>query len=95
MSKCTYTFPCDIGDTIYVIHSETNHKLNVLHGLGNLNKVYTQQVKVLIAFSSGRTGVYAGVSGDESYKHLNLVQDFGVYWFLKKEDAEEALKARK
>ena len=36
--------PCGIGADVYIIPSETNFRLNILHGHGELNRVYHQIV---------------------------------------------------
>ena len=36
--------PCGVGDTVYVIPSEVNYKLNIINGFGENNRVYEQVV---------------------------------------------------
>ena len=37
--------PCEIGDDVYFIPSETNYKLNILQGYHESNRVYHQTVE--------------------------------------------------
>lgn len=78
--------PCAVGDTVYVILSKTNYKLNIINGLGENNRVYEQVVNrieisktgYLLATCDGMASVV-----DAFYKKN---------WFLTREEAEAALK---
>lgn len=78
--------PCAVGDTVYVIPSETNYKLNIISEHSENNRVYEQIVNrieisntgYLLATCDGMASVV-----DTFYKKT---------WFLTKEEAEAALK---
>lgn len=85
LSIC-YRVPCKIGDTIYVIPSEVNYRLNILSGHEENNRVHEQVVNRI---EIGRYGYFLSTCDgmasavEESYK---------ATWFLTKEEAEAALK---
>ncbi len=78
--------PCAVGDTIYVIPSNVNYKLNIISGHSENNRVYEQVVDrieigkygYLLSTCDGMASVV-----EESYK---------ATWFLTREEAEAALK---
>lgn len=82
--------PCKVGDVIYKIQSETNHKLNVLSGKPELNKVYEQRICRIELYENG---VFLPVTCDGMCSVHSAF--FGVDWFLTREEAEAALKKRK
>lgn len=45
--------PCAVGDTVYVIPSETNYKLNIINGHSENNRVYEQVVNRIEISKSG------------------------------------------
>lgn len=78
--------PCAVGDTVYVIPSKANYKLNILNGHRENNRVYEQVVNRIEIFGNGYLlstcdGMQSVV--DKFYKET---------WFLTKEEAETALK---
>ncbi len=78
--------PCAVGDTIYVIPSEVNYKLNVLNGRKENNRVYEQVVdRIEISATGYLLSTCNGMMSviEESYK---------VTWFLAKKEAEATLK---
>lgn len=81
--------PCKVGDVIYKIPSETNHKLNVLSGKPELNRVYEQKICRIELYENG---VYMPVTCDGMCAAHSAF--FGVDWFLTREEAEAALKRR-
>ena len=83
-------FPCGIGADIYSIPSETHFKLNLLHGHGELNRVYHQRVFGITVHDKGW---YMEGDKDHEYGTSRLFLDvfYGVTWFLTEAEAEEAL----
>lgn len=79
--------PCKVGDTIYVIPSETNYRLNVLHNYSENNRVYEQVVNKISFFEDN---VYLLRTCDGM--HACLSECYKINWFLIKEEAEKALK---
>ncbi len=78
--------PCGVGDTVYVIPSEVNYKLNIINGFGENNRVYEQVVSRIEISKSGYLLVTCdGIRSvvDKFYKKT---------WFIKKEEAEVALE---
>ncbi len=78
--------PCAVGDTIYVIPSKTNYKLNILNGHEENNRVYEQAVNRIEISKSGYLLLTCdGMASviDKFYKET---------WFLVKKEAEAALK---
>lgn len=78
--------PCAVGDTVYVIPSKTNYKLNILNGRKENNRVYEQVVNRIEIFGNGYLlttcdGMQSVV--DKFYKET---------WFLTLEEAEAALE---
>lgn len=81
-----FEFPCKIGDTIYVIPSETNFKLNKLEKLDKNNKVYEQK---LFGFSIGSNDFFVYTCGGEDGK---AGKAYGETWFLTEEEAQKKLE---
>lgn len=78
--------PCAVGDTVYVIPSKVNYKLNILNGHKENNRVYEQIVNRIEIFKNGYListcdGMQSVV--DKFYKET---------WFLTEEEAKAALK---
>lgn len=79
--------PCKVGDTVYVIPSKTNRKLNILSRKPELNRVYEQKI---CRFEFYERGVFLAVTCDGiEYVHSAF---FGENWFLTRGEAEAALK---
>jgi len=78
--------PCSIGDTIYVIPSETNYRLNKLRRHEELNKVYCQKVHSIQMWNN-KDYLLTTCDGLQS-AHSRF---FNETWFLIKEEAEQAL----
>lgn len=77
--------PCVVGDTVYVIPSKTNYKLNIINGYGENNRVYEQVVNRIEISGNGYLIVTCDGAAsviDEFYKKT---------WFLTKKEAEAAL----
>lgn len=78
--------PCAVGDTVYVIPSKTNYKLNIINGYGESNRVYEQVVdRIEISRHGYLLSTCDGMQNviDKFYKET---------WFLTYEEAESALK---
>ena len=81
--------PCKAGDTIYVIPSETNFRLNILCNREENNKVYKQVVSEINFYENNE---YLLTTCDGLYSvHSRL---FNENWFLIYAEAEKALKER-
>lgn len=81
--------PCEIGDTIYVIPSRTNWRINNMYeSMKPLNRIYEQTVDGIHIYQSGYT-----VSSCEGAQHQPSVL-FGETWFLSRGEAAKALKER-
>lgn len=78
--------PCNIGDTIFVIPSKINFKLNVLNGYQNNNKVYAQ---VVCNFVLTKYGLM--INTCDGFCHVRDTER-GETWFLTMEEAAAALK---
>ena len=78
--------PVAVGDTVYVIPSETNYKLNIINGYSENNRVYEQ---ILNRIEITKTG-YLFVTCDGMASVVDAF--YKKTWFLTKEEAEAALK---
>lgn len=78
--------PCKVGDTVYVIPSLTNYRLNVLHGLSENNRVCEQKVHSVTMWKPDEWCLWTcdGVN-------LLLQQYYKITWFLTREEAQKAL----
>ncbi len=79
--------PCKFGDTVYVIPSETNRKLNAMKGFGHLNRVYEQKISKIEIFANNKY-LLTTCDGLQSV-HCDLYKET---WFLTQEEAERALR---
>ena len=78
--------PCRVGDTIYVIPSKTNYRLNIVNRQEKDNRIYEQVVDEVRFYPGGyqlQTSHGFGVAGETFYKET---------WFLTREEAEQKLK---
>lgn len=82
----TLKLPCKVGETVYVIPSLTNFRLNVLHGLSENNRVCEQTVHSVQMWKPDDWCLWTcdGIN-------LLLQRDYKETWFLSKEEAEKAL----
>lgn len=78
--------PCVLGDTVYVIPSKTNYKLNILNGHGENNRVYKQVVNRIEVSKNGY--LFSTCDGMASVTDVFYKET----WFLTQEEAEAALK---
>ena len=78
--------PCKVGDTIFVIPSKVNYKLNIVNGSPERNKVYEQVVHSIQIYNNGSfllTTCEGLCNATSTF--------FKETWFLVKEEAEQAL----
>lgn len=78
--------PCKIGDTIYVVPSEVNFRLNKLFHGGELNRVHKQPVVRFSVYPTG-TMIYT-CDGVEAVS----LETYGESWFLTEEEANKRLE---
>jgi len=88
--KDTIKLPCKVGDTIYVVPSETNFCLNAMFGHKTDNRIYEQIIESINFY---KAGVYIAVTCDGLY--TNHSEFLNENWFLTYEEAEEKLKKLK
>ena len=83
--------PCGIGSDIYFIPSKVNFRLNLLSGLTEGNTVFHQ---VVDRITFRKNGWYMECDADLEYGIGRILRDenYGVTWFLSKEEAEAKLK---
>jgi hypothetical protein len=81
--------PCKIGDTIYVIPSKTNYRLNIVNGHSENNKIYEQTVGQIEFFEED---VYVLITCNGlQCCHSKF---YKLNWFLTKPEAEAALEGK-
>lgn len=80
---------CAVGDTVYVIPSETNYKLNIISGHSENNRVYEQIVNRIEISNTG----YLLATCDGMASVVDIF--YKKTWFLTREEAEAALKELK
>lgn len=78
--------PCAVVDTVYVIPSKTNYKLNIINGHSENNRVYEQIIGRIEISNSG----YLLVTCDGMASVVDTF--YKKTWFLTREEAEAALK---
>lgn len=83
--------PCGIGSDIYIIPSKVNFRLNLLSGLTEENRGFHQ---VVDRITFRKNGWYMECDADLEYGIGRILRDenYGVTWFLSKEEAEAKLK---
>lgn len=82
---------CGIGSDIYFIPSKVNFRLNLLSGLTEENRVFHQ---VVDRITFRKNGWYMECDADLEYGIGRILRDenYGVTWFLSKEEAEARLR---
>lgn len=85
-NRCV-VLPCKVGDTVYVIPSEVNWRLNAATKLSANNRVYEQKVES-IRFFKASDWTIATCDGMEIHRS----DAFGKTVFLTREAADAALK---
>lgn len=78
--------PCKIGDTIYVVPSEVNFRLNKLFHGGELNRVYKQPVSSISVYLHDIV-IYT-CNGVE----MVSMKKYGERWFLTEGEANKRLE---
>ena len=78
--------PVAVGDTVYVIPSKTNYKLNIINGYSENNRVYEQIVNRIEISGNG----YLLITCDGMASVIDVF--YKNTWFLSRESAEAALK---
>lgn len=78
--------PCAVGDTVYVIPSKANYKLNIINECSENNRVYEQVVNRIEISNTG----YLLVTCDGMASVVDTF--YKKTWFLTREEAEAALK---
>lgn len=78
--------PCAVGDTVYVIPSEVNYKLNIINECSENNRVYEQVVNRIEISNTG----YLLTTCDGMASVVDTL--YKKTWFLTREEAEAALK---
>lgn len=78
--------PVNIGDTIYVVPSKVNFKLNVINGHEENNRVYHQVVDHIAIY---RGGYYLSTCDGSSGV---IEQSYSENWFLTEEEAQRRLE---
>ena len=78
--------PCKIGDTIYVVPSEVNFRLNKLFHGGELNHVYKQPVSSISVYPHD---IVIHTCDDVEMVCMKM---YGESWFLTEEDAKKRLE---
>ena len=79
--------PCKVGDTVYVVPSNTNYRINIVNGHTEYNRVYYQKVSNISIYS---VGTYSLITCEG----MGIVSsDFlGETWFLTENEANDKLK---
>ena len=93
--------PVKIGDTIYVVPSETNYRLNIVNGREEQNKVYEWTVSE-IRYNKHGYSVVCDVGDAQFYcnyeppknlcGHFDTEKYYGETWFSTLEEAEKKLQ---
>lgn len=79
--------PCAIGDTIYVIPSDANYGLNILHKYQALNRIYPQRVDAIARYNNSS---YVLLTCDGL--HSVVSELYQETWFLSETAAKKALR---
>ena len=78
--------PVAVGDTVYVIPSKANYKLNIINGYSKNNRVYEKIVNRIEISDTG----YLLVTCDGMASVVDVF--YKKSWFLTREEAEAALE---
>lgn len=99
--KGAIVLPVKIGDTIYVVPSETNYRLNIAKGKEEQNKVYEWTVSE-IRYNKYGFSVVCDVGDVQFYcnyeppknlcGHFDTEKYYGETWFTTREEAEKKLQ---
>lgn len=79
--------PCKVGDTVYVVPSNTNYGINIVNGHQENNRVYYQKV---CRIAIGGVGTYSLITCEG----MGIVTSefFGETWFLTEDEAKDKLE---
>lgn len=104
MLKGAIVLPVKVGDTIYVVPSETNYRLNIVNGREEQNKVYEWTVSE-IRYNKHGYSVVCDVGDAQFYcnyeppknlcGHFDTEKYYGETWFSTLEEAEKKLQELK
>lgn len=86
--------PCTIGDDVYFVPSETNHRLNILNHHSEENKIYHQKV-ARITFSQNGWDLELDKDLECATDHILRDKMYKETWFLTRPEAEAKLKELK
>lgn len=99
--KGAIVLPVKIGDTIYVVPSETNYRLNIVNGREEQNKVYGWIVSE-IRYNKHGYSIVCDVGDAQFYcnyeppknlcGHFDTEKYYGETWFSTLEEAEKKLQ---
>lgn len=99
--KGAIVLPVKVGDTIYVVPSETNYRLNIVNGREEQNKVYEWTVSE-IRYNKHGYSVVCDVGDAQFYcnyeppknlcGHFDTEKYYGETWFTTREEAEKKLQ---
>lgn len=102
--KGAIELPVNIGDTIYVVPSETNYRLNIVNGREEQNKVYEWTVSE-IRYNKHGYSVVCDVGDAQFYcnyeppknlcGHFDTEKYYDETWFTTREEAEKKLQKLK
>lgn len=96
--------PVKLGDTIYVIPSETNYRLNIVNRREDRNKVYKYLVDEIrynkygfsIVCDVGDVQFYCNYEPPKNLcGHFDTEKYYGETWFTTEQEAQEKLKEMK
>lgn len=101
LKEKTIVVPVKLGDTIYVIPSETNYRLNIAKGKEEQNKVYEWSVSE-IRYNKYGFSVVCDVGDVQFYcnyeppknlcGHFDTEKYYGETWFTTEQEAQAKLK---
>ena len=99
--KGAIVLPVKIGDTIYVVPSETNYRLNIVNGREEQNKVYEWTVSE-IRYNKHGYSVVCDVGDAQFYcnyeppknlcGHFDTEKYYGETWFTTRAEAQAKLQ---
>lgn len=104
LKEKTIVVPVKLGDTIYVIPSETNYRLNIVNRREDRNKVYKYLVDEIrynkygfsIVCDVGDVQFYCNYEPPKNLcGHFDTEKYYGETWFTTEQEAQEKLKEMK
>lgn len=79
--------PCKVGDTVYVVPSNTNYGINIVNGHEENNRIYYQKVHRIQADG---VGAYSLITCEGMGIVVSIF--LGETWFLTENEAEDKLR---